>query len=117
MTTIPDRPGQPNGRPGQMVVPLEMPPDLQPLYANLVRISHTPAELVMDFARLLPGRATAPVLAQLIMSPVGAKLFYRALGENLARYEAVNGEINVPGETSLATYLFRPPQPPEPPAS
>ena len=49
------------------------------------------------------------------MSPVAAKLFYRALGENLAHYEAAFGTIPVPGDTSLADNLFRGIHPPEPP--
>ncbi len=49
------------------------------------------------------------------MSPLSAKLLLRALTENLARYEAAFGEINVPVNTSLAEHLFRPHQPPEPP--
>ena len=49
------------------------------------------------------------------MSPISAKLLLRALGENLVRYEAAFGEINVPVNTSLAEHLFRPHQTPEPP--
>ena len=49
----------------------------------------------------------------MVMSPLGAKLFYRALGENLKRFEKKFGEIPVPGETSLADHLFR--SPPEEP--
>ena len=89
--------------------PLDVPADLEPHYANLVRIAHLPSELVFDFAHLLPGSGPAKVTARLVMSPLGAKLFYRALAENLARYEAAFGEIKVPGEASLADYLFRPP--------
>jgi hypothetical protein len=47
------------------------------------------------------------------MSPLGAKLLQRALAENLSRYEAAFGEIKVPGEGSLADFLFRPPAPPK----
>lgn len=93
--------------------PLEMPSDLQTIYANLVRIAHSPSELVLDFAYLLPGSGPARVAARIVMSPLGAKLLHRALSENLARYEAAFGEIKVPGESSLADYLFRPP--PNPP--
>lgn len=93
--------------------PIEVPPDLQAAYANLVRIAHTPSELVFDFAHLVPGITSAKVNARVVMSPLGAKLFYRALAENLGRYEATFGEINVPGEASLADFLFRPPSPPE----
>jgi hypothetical protein len=95
--------------------PLDVPADLQPEYVNLVRISHTPAELVMDFARLLPGDAAARVCSRLMMSPVGAKLFFRALADNLARYEAAFGEIAIPGDPNLVSELFRGTRPPEPP--
>ncbi len=94
---------------------MEAPNDLQPLYANLVRIAHSPADLVLDFAHLLPGETTATIKARILMSPLSAKLLYRALGDNLARYEAAFGEITVPGNSSLAEHLFRPFQPPEPP--
>ena len=47
------------------------------------------------------------------MSPLGAKLLQRALAENLARYEAAFGEIKVPGQNSLADFLFKPPAPPK----
>jgi hypothetical protein len=94
---------------------LEVPPGLETMYANLARISHSPADIVMDFAHALPGENRAVIKARVLMSPLSAKLFYRALGENIARYEAAFGEINVPGNTSLAEHLFRPHTPPEPP--
>jgi hypothetical protein len=97
-------------------LPIEVPPDLQPVYANLARIAHAPAEFVMDFARILPGDSKASVTARVIMTPVGLKLLLHALSENLARYEAAFGPINLPsGTPSLADHLFRPHHPPEPP--
>jgi len=87
---------------------MEMPADMEAVYSNLVRISHSPAELVFDFARLLPGQTVARVVSRLLMSPIGAKLFLRALTENLARYEASFGEIQLPGDAALANDLFRP---------
>jgi hypothetical protein len=96
--------------------PIEIPPDLQPAYANLARIAHAPAEFVMDFARLLPGDSKAIVAARVIMSPIALKLFAQAVNENLARYEATFGTINIPsGGSSLADTLFKPLHPPEPP--
>jgi len=94
---------------------MEVPPDLPIEYVNLVRIAHSPSEMVFDFAHLLPGSGPAKVTARLVMSPLGAKLFYRALTENLARYEAAFGAIAIPGDPSLAENLFRPPTPPAPP--
>jgi hypothetical protein len=94
---------------------MQVPDGLQAVYVNLVRISHSPAELVFDFAHLLPGINTTQVLNRLVMSPIGAKLFYLALGENLARYEASFGEITVPGGNSLASNLFGAVSPPDKP--
>ena len=95
--------------------PLDIPEDLDAIYINLVRIAHSPSELVFDFAHLLPGSAPAHVRSRVVMSPLGAKLFHRALSDNLSRYEAAFGEIKVPGGKSLADFLFRPAPPEEPP--
>lgn len=94
---------------------IDLSDDLQAEYVNLVRISHSPMEIVFDYASLLAGQARAKVRSRLVMSPIGAKLFLRALAENLARYEAAFGEIQIPGDSQLAEHLFRPLQPPEPP--
>jgi len=94
---------------------LEIPEQLEPAYSNLVRVSHSASDLVMDFARILPGSQAAVVMARIMMSPIGAKLFCRALVENLARYETTYGEIAVPGDQSLATDLFRQIRPPDGP--
>jgi hypothetical protein len=99
-----------------MPIPLELPPDLPVTYANVVRIGHSPAELVFDYAQLLGGMANARVLVRIVMSPIGAKMLHRALTENLARYEASFGEIQLPGGGShLAQDLFRSIQPPDSP--
>lgn len=95
---------------------LYFPSDLQVEYVNLVRIAHSPSELIFDFAHILPGLPNPVVQSRIIMSPLGAKLFYQALAENISRYEASFGEIRIPGSASLADQLFRPPQPPEPPS-
>jgi hypothetical protein len=106
MTTSPTRPQLPS---------LELPPELQIEYVNLVRIAHSPSELVFDFAQLLPASPSARISSRIIMSPLGAKLFLRALTENLAKYETAFGSINVPGDSTLADHLFRPPHTPEKP--
>ena len=94
---------------------LEIPSGLDIVYANLARISHSPADIVLDFAHILPGEIKATVKARVLMSPLSAKLLMRALAENLSRYELAFGEINVPTNSTLAENLFRPHQPPEPP--
>ncbi len=102
-------------------VGFHLPAEVKPVFSNLARIAHTPSEFILDFARLLPGDGTAQIVARVIISPVALKMFYRALGENLARYEATFGEIPLPtaGQPSLADLLFRPPrseEDPTPPA-
>lgn len=92
----------PNQKPPLLIIP----PDLTVIYANLARIAHSPVDFVIDFAHLLPGAPQAQVMARVALSPISAKLLYQALGENLARYEAAFGEIQVPA-TSLADHLFR----------
>ena len=109
MNTPPSRPA------GPQLPPLEVPADLEVEYVNLVRIAHSPSELVFDFAHLLPGGNPAKVRSRIVMSPLGAKLFYRALAENLAKFESAFGEINIPGDSTLADHLFRPPAPPDKP--
>ena len=96
------------------IPPIDMPEGLEPVYSNVTRISHTPSEMVLDFTRLLPADTRFKVLARVIMSPLGAKLLYRALGENIARYEAAFGEIRTPGDSSLASDLFKGVHPPKP---
>ena len=90
--------------------PLEIPPDLEAIYVNLVRITHSPSEMVIDFARMLPGMPSTEVKSRILMSPLSAKLFFRALGENLSKFEANFGEIKIPGTTTLAEHLFRAPK-------
>lgn len=95
---------------------LELPADLELVYANLARIAHSPSDIVIDFAHLLPGEPRAKIRSRVVMSPLSAKLLVRALTENIARYEAAYGEIVIPTNTTLADNLFRPfQQPPEPP--
>lgn len=102
-------PAQPSGP------KINVPEGTQPVYANLARISHSPADIVIDFAHILPGENTANIQSRIVMSPLSAKLLMRALAENLARYETAFGEIIVPGNSSLAETLFRPHHPPDPP--
>lgn len=94
---------------------LEKPQELSTVYSNLARIAHSPADIVIDFAHLLPGEKSAMIQARVLMTPMSAKLFLRALADNISRYEAAFGEIQVPVNSSLADSLFRPPQPPDPP--
>ena len=95
--------------PPQHQMAIEIPANLEAVYSNFALITHSPSEIVVDFARLLPNMPKARVYARIVMTPMNAKLLMRALGENLSRYEAQYGEIVVP--TGLADQLFKSPKP------
>jgi len=80
------------------------------IYTNMARVAHTRTEFLLDLARHLPDEPEASVQTRVLLTPLSAKLLYRALGESLARYEAAFGEIPLPGSPSLADMLFRPPK-------
>lgn len=94
--------------PKKIIPMFDLPDDLESKYVNFVRISHTASEFVLDFSLLLPGVEKPTVDSRLVMSPTAAKLFLRAMTENLSRYESKFGEISLPGNHSLADDLFRP---------
>ena len=77
---------------------IELPADLEAIYANLAMISHSASEVIIDFARLMPSVPKAKVHARLIMTPMNAKLLHRALADNLKKFEEKYGEIKVPEE-------------------
>lgn len=91
---------------------IEYPKDLGAVYANVAFISHTPAELIVDFAQVLPRIPKGNVVSRIIMSPMHAKLLHNALAQNLANYERQFGEIRLPQQMSIADQFFRfPPGP------
>ena len=63
------------------------------IYSNLVLISHSPAEFVFDFVRMVPGAQKAKVHARIISTPQHAKAFLEALKENIEKFEKEYGEI------------------------
>lgn len=71
----------------------------QGVYANLALISHSNSEVIIDFARALPGLPKAKVHARIILTPHNAKALHRALGDNLSKFEAQHGPIQFSGET------------------
>ena len=63
------------------------------IYSNLVLVSHSSSEFVIDFARLLPGPPKGKVYSRIIMTPQHAKSLIATLQENLSRYERNFGPI------------------------
>jgi len=67
-------------------------------YANLALITHSPSEIIIDFARLMPGTQKGKVYSRIIMTPPHAKMLFKALEGNLKKFEEQFGEIKVHGQ-------------------
>lgn len=67
-------------------------------YSNLALITHSATEFIFDFAAVLPGTPQADVASRVIMAPEHAKRLMLALNENVSKYEAQFGPINLGGE-------------------
>ena len=65
------------------------------VYANLVVISHSSSEFVLDFARVMPGHPSAKVVSRIVMTPDHTKRLLLALRDNIQRYENSYGEIDL----------------------
>jgi hypothetical protein len=69
------------------------PEEAEGIYANFAVITHSGAEFVIDFIRVLPGAQKSRVHARIVMAPQNVKAFVRALEENVKKFEAQHGEI------------------------
>ena len=65
-------------------------------YCNLAVITHSPAEIIIDFAQALPGKDSPTVRQRIIMTPHHAKHLLMALSDNLNKFEASYGTIDEP---------------------
>ena len=64
-------------------------------YANFAVVTHSPAEFVMDYIRVLPGMTKSKVKSRIIMVPMHAKTLMMALQDNIKKYERKFGEIKI----------------------
>jgi len=72
--------------------------DLKGRYSNLLRITHTREEFVLDFINVVPPQAV--VSARIATSPGHLKRIINALQDNLDRYEDQFGIIEQAVEPS-----------------
>ena len=63
------------------------------IYSNLAIISHSHAEFVLDFVKIMPGIPKGNVKSRIILTPQHAKRLLRALQDNISKYESINGNI------------------------
>ena len=95
--------------PAPQQIQLELPINLDAIYTNFAIITHSPSEVIIDYARVLPNTPKSKIVARIILTPMNAKVLHKALGDNLAKYEAQFGPIVIP--TGLADQLFKPSKP------
>ncbi len=70
------------------------------IYSNLAIISHSPAEFIIDFTRVVPGIPKAKVHARIITTPQHAKMLLRALEDNITKFETKFGEIKIDNQNN-----------------
>ena len=89
----------PQPQPGQMQIKADE-KELQGLYSNLMMIHHSVEEFTLNFIYIFPNGTQGKLLSSVIVSPGHAKRIWRALGENLSRFEAQFGPIKEAPENS-----------------
>lgn len=73
-------------------------------YSNLVMITHSPSEFILDFIAVMPGVPKAKVVKRMILTPDHAKRLATALNENVSKYESEHGAISGQGKMDLPLY-------------
>ena len=63
------------------------------IYSNLAIITHSNAEFVVDFVKVMPGVPKARVKSRIVLTPQHAKRLLSALADNISKYEGVHGAI------------------------
>ncbi len=66
------------------------------IYSNLAIITHSHSEFIVDFIKMMPGTPKAKVKARIILTPQHAKRLFKALKDNISKFESLHGEIIVP---------------------
>jgi len=87
-------------QPGQVQIKADE-KELQGSYSNLVMIHHNVEEFTLNFIYIFPNGTQGKLTSSMIVSPGHAKRIWRALGENLERYEAQFGRIKEVPEGSI----------------
>lgn len=81
---------------------LEVSPEVSKgTFSNIAVITHSPTEMVLDFAQLLPGQQSAVVRDRIIMTPLHAKQLLMALSDNIQKYESQYGIIEPPVQSNV----------------
>lgn len=77
-------------------IDIELPEDIaEGTYANLAIISHSNAEFIVDFVRIMPGVPKGKVKTRIILTPQHTKRLLYALRDNVKKFENTFGEIEL----------------------
>jgi len=66
------------------------------VFSNFARISHTLEEFTLDFLYIQENPPFGKLQSRVIFTPSHAKRFFKALEENIRRYEGSHGAIKAP---------------------
>lgn len=79
-------------------------------YSNLVMITHSESEFILDFISVMPGMPKAKVVKRMVLTPDHAKRLSEALAENITKFENEHGEISS-GDKFDIPFNYRGPTP------
>lgn len=71
-------------------------------YSNFVRIQHTAMDFRLDFARAIADENLVSVHSRIFMSPIHAKMFLKAMEDNIKKYENQFGTIQIVPASAIA---------------
>ena len=91
---MPDKPAVPAAKDVQLQIELDE-QTAQGMYCNLAMVNHTPTEFTLDFIYVQPQQPKAKVRARIITSPQHMKRLLLALQDNVNRYEANFGVVDL----------------------
>ena len=63
------------------------------IYSNLAIITHSNSEFIIDFIKVMPGMPKAKVKSRVLLTPEHAKRLFKALKDNIMKFEAEHGQI------------------------
>jgi hypothetical protein len=87
---------KPPAPPQQVQIQIDIDPaTANGVFVNLAMVNHTDSEFTLDLMYLQPQAPRATVRARAIMTPKHMKRLLSALQDNLGKYEAVFGSIDL----------------------
>lgn len=75
-------------------------------YSNLAIITHSHAEFIVDFVKLMPGTPKAKVKSRIILTPEHAKRLHMALSDNIRKFESLYGPIKETKQDHMPPFTF-----------